>query len=56
MKWLVELLAVLVADPRVQSAAKALAMALVAATVAHVSGAQPLVAGVVAAALAPFVS
>lgn len=56
MKWLAGLLGAVLADPRVTAAARALALAVVAASVAHLSGASPSVAAVVAAALERFVS
>ena len=56
MKWLVTLGAAVVGDPRVVAALRALAMAVVAALVAHLSGASPAVAAVVAAALERFAS
>lgn len=56
MKWLAGLLGAVLADPRVIAAARALAMAVVAASVAHLSGASPAVAAVVAAALERFAS
>lgn len=56
MKWLVELLVAVLRDPRVAVAMRALALAVVAATAAHLSGAAPLAAALAGALLAPFAS
>jgi len=49
MKWLVGLLVAVLQDPRVGAAIRALALALVAATAAHLSGAAPPAAAPLAA-------
>jgi len=56
MKWLVALPGAVLRDPRVLAALRALAMAVVASLLAHLSGASPATAAVVAATLAPFAS
>lgn len=56
MKWLVALPGAVLRDPRVLAALRALAMAVAASVIAHLSGASPAVAAAVAATLAPFVS